>query len=380
MPHEPTISSIKFRHLPLDREKEQIRLLKVERSRENFWDRPLCTLQTFDLSSTPKYIALSYEWGDEDAAKQTTRVNDRDFEIRLNLFNFFCYFREQPTNSEHAYLWIDQVCIDQTSMDEKSHQLGLMSEIYSKAWLVIAWLGCGDKMRQATWDLKQQTLQRDAALSTLLNNSYFDRLWIIQEMLLARELRIMCAEFLLSPYELLEHASKLNYDLTTNSAYKPSAWLLWDSLYGRGQRTLLQCIERYSRNMCFEPRDKVYGLLGLVHEHERLQVDYNKSVWQVFLETLDIIEGNCRHVLMGSHPVQDVLERSNSLKSAALILADGMSIQTSVNEPMWTLADSDRPQPVGCEDSVHLRFGRYWYRPKHLRWSCETRSIGYFSE
>jgi hypothetical protein len=35
-----------------------------------------------------------------------------------------------------------------------------------------------------------------------------------------------------------------------------------------------------------DPRDKVYGLLGLVHEYERLEVDYNKSVPEVYVHAL----------------------------------------------------------------------------------------------
>ena len=38
-------------------------------------------------------------------------------------------------------LWIDAVCIDQFSLDERSRQVSLMHEIYTKATTVIAWLG-----------------------------------------------------------------------------------------------------------------------------------------------------------------------------------------------------------------------------------------------
>ena len=45
-------------------------------------------------------------------------------------------------------LWIDAVCIDQTSNEEKSHQVGLMSKIYSLGKCNLVWLGEGAELSE----------------------------------------------------------------------------------------------------------------------------------------------------------------------------------------------------------------------------------------
>jgi hypothetical protein len=43
--------------------------------------------------------------------------------------------------AEKWTLWIDQVSIDQTNDDEKSHQVSLMRTIYKKCSQCVVWLG-----------------------------------------------------------------------------------------------------------------------------------------------------------------------------------------------------------------------------------------------
>ncbi|KAK0648435.1 heterokaryon incompatibility protein-domain-containing protein [Cercophora newfieldiana] len=49
-----------------------------------------------------------------------------------------CHFT-RPAN-----IWIDAVCINQTDLTERSHQVALMYEIYTRATTIIAWLGPAD--------------------------------------------------------------------------------------------------------------------------------------------------------------------------------------------------------------------------------------------
>lgn len=37
--------------------------------------------------------------------------------------------------------WVDQVCINQRNSEERGHQVGLMSKVYSWAWRTLVWLG-----------------------------------------------------------------------------------------------------------------------------------------------------------------------------------------------------------------------------------------------
>jgi hypothetical protein len=42
------------------------------------------------------------------------------------------------------YLWIDQISIDQSKHSERTHQVQMMSKIYSQATSVIVWLDKGN--------------------------------------------------------------------------------------------------------------------------------------------------------------------------------------------------------------------------------------------
>jgi hypothetical protein len=43
--------------------------------------------------------------------------------------------------SSRPLIWIDYLCINQGNVEERTHQVALMSSIYSKAKTVIIWLG-----------------------------------------------------------------------------------------------------------------------------------------------------------------------------------------------------------------------------------------------
>ena len=66
--------------------------------------------------------------------------------MRENLYDLFLAARrscEDPrTNSWTAdWIWIDQICIDQTDVEERCHQVGQMTELYSSAKATIIWPG-----------------------------------------------------------------------------------------------------------------------------------------------------------------------------------------------------------------------------------------------
>ena len=51
-------------------------------------------------------------------------------------------------------------------------------------------------------------------------------------------------------------------------------------------RRLDEAVATYSRHECQDPRDKVYGFLGLVPDTQQLVVNYAKSTHQVFLDVV----------------------------------------------------------------------------------------------
>lgn len=49
---------------------------------------------------------------------------------------------------------------------------------------------------------------------------------------------------------------------------------------------LLYVLDKLSANECEDPRDRVFGLLGVVAEHGRIEVDYSLSPSDVFFKTV----------------------------------------------------------------------------------------------
>ncbi|KAH8667924.1 heterokaryon incompatibility protein-domain-containing protein, partial [Tricladium varicosporioides] len=96
-----------------------------------------CTMETFLFANKPHYDALSYTWGDM-RWKTSVTVNGKMMDITENLYNALLSIR---LPEETRTVWVDQICIDQTNIEEKSSQVPLMTFIYSRASNVLIWLG-----------------------------------------------------------------------------------------------------------------------------------------------------------------------------------------------------------------------------------------------
>lgn len=110
-------------------------------------------------------------------------------------------------SQDAQWFWADQISIDQSNTHERNHQVNLMSQTYSRAmsvWTCIGGRGLPDP------ELLQQELDklsRDGTEVNFCHNSrsatlfvdiiddpYWRRLWVQQEMLLAKKLVIWCRD------------------------------------------------------------------------------------------------------------------------------------------------------------------------------------------
>lgn len=280
MAHEDHV----YKYPDLDTTEKQIRLLRL-RHRAHHGHLPQYELHTFDLDKAPSYIALSYTWGPVSPT-YPIRVNRRKLQIRANLHAFLQGF------ATRGYIWIDQICIDQSNPEEKNHQVRMMAQIYKDCDSMIIWLGSKNlEFREAADEFIYKP--RPQSLSILLHDDYFTRLWVVQEVLLARAVRIICR----GTAGLVE----LPWDDVHAIATGGSAWLQQHGnkkavlalIANQGMNRyegLRTTIARYSGYQCENPRDKVYGLLGIVRSDERLEVDYNKLVQDVFLDAARAVQ------------------------------------------------------------------------------------------
>ncbi|KAI0552995.1 heterokaryon incompatibility protein-domain-containing protein [Xylaria curta] len=155
-----------------------------------------------------KYEALSWCWGAGEEVhairiEQDGKVFKR--KIRKELALALRYLRYPD---EKRIIWVDSICIDQENHKERSHQVQMMSRIYTRAKNVCIWLGTDDGdsdaaikfIKSEVLDFKNfDTICSDKkyahkwrALMMLMQRPWFSRRWMIQEISLARTATIHC--------------------------------------------------------------------------------------------------------------------------------------------------------------------------------------------
>jgi hypothetical protein len=294
-----------YKHQPLDIEKDQIRLLKLRNPCEHTIDY---SLTTFDHGEVPQYVALSYTWGKRRPTGFVS-IDGEKFEIGMNLLNFL------RTYEGHDYLWIDQICIDQSNIQEQTRQVAWMSTIYSQCRFVLVWLRDEStytpSTKQAALDFnngvqsytkhghgKNGSSDEKECLSSptlaLLHNPYFDRLWIVQELLLPKDIRILVEGNVWVSWKLLRmRHEELRGEI--RERLPGTSWMV-EAQYLRGifaSHTPVSVtyyitlnVRNFCDKKCADPRDKIYGLMALVKPSSKVEVDYAKSVQQVYLDTM----------------------------------------------------------------------------------------------
>lgn len=281
-----------FRHTPLDQNKTQFRLLCLEsidvnsgesidikKSPAELYDMINCSLQHFEFcqEGLPDYKAISYTWGSETPL-YTVLVNGKPFSVRQNLWRFLQQYSLGLLDLESSLIWVDQICIDQESLSEKGHQLGLMSSIYSQASQVISWLGTS-AYREGT------SLH---ATRTFFADPYWTRLWVAQEIMLAREWIVLHDGAAIPGDEIIDTIS--NYTPLQHVA--PARWVLHRTAlaFGVTPPSLAVAIACFAHLQCHDPRDKVFALLALTRDRAALDLDYNLSPTTIFWSAFQALE------------------------------------------------------------------------------------------
>lgn len=245
-----TMSSV---YEPLDKNSNEIRLLRIL---PNSDPEAIVEVEVFKrtLAEAVKdtFIPFSYVWG--VASQQTTIiVKSKPKSVGKNLAAMLTRARNvilrTPLKNDprkHGYLfWADALCINQSNIEERNHQVSLMRHIYGSARLVLSWLGdlpdCDKALEliRATYlewhakpsevgDERRSTQAADLnvndwmsrypefwradgeadiggssnsywnAVNAIFTLPYWERLWIFQEMILPKRVMFMLGSTILS--------------------------------------------------------------------------------------------------------------------------------------------------------------------------------------
>lgn len=350
-------------YTPLNALQKEIRVLRLDH--ELGEHEPLCfQMSTVSLSEpvARPYCAISYTWG-VNPERTRMRINGKDAMVprsaaealRGILYNLLHTTEEAASTA----LWIDAICIDQENRAEKSWQVAMMDDLYSKAGSVFVWLGPADHATATStvqtlvslngdclqWtnglpDLETITKRvvsstaREGTLPywssgppedcdwesvlSLIHNRWFNRLWTVQEYVLARRVSCFIGHCSIDFDDLARALMWFKHRSTFDSiAHKGrDMWFsLTSSLRLTTLRNLLVIRQRLLNNtvepmtgadakfpyamrlalqlQTTEPRDRIYALLGLASRSSdeskdsfaaHITPDYNKSLCDVYSE------------------------------------------------------------------------------------------------
>ncbi|KAM7183824.1 Heterokaryon incompatibility protein (HET) domain containing protein [Rhypophila sp. PSN 637] len=287
-----------------------------------------CNLIHTDLfSQHPSYEALSYTWGTERpsfslsintctnrSTTSTTSSVSQDAASFINIRpSLLAALYRLRTPSSSRFLWIDALCIDQSSIPERNAQVTLMLQICQTASRVIVWLGPAahsshlamdpsgimENMHALTsemWDAElDHNSQRWEAFREFVARPWWRRTWVIQEVAVAREVMVICGAEEIKWEILARNLAELMVVMDSLEPEKApmrvdddvSGVAAFRTQYQDGQRTgLVEVLNRFRGWEATDHRDKVFGLLGITSEGEEqsasghgepIAVDYNLS-------------------------------------------------------------------------------------------------------
>jgi len=302
---------------------QEIRVLCIDPDRHVSDHTPLRgELKHISLEDVPikHFVAVSYCWG--TSKKRAPIVIDGQ---NATIPQTAAVAIRNLSKVSPYPLWIDAVCIDQNNLQEKSQQVAMMKDVYSKAVSVLIWLG---PAQRSTADsiasiekIHEQCLGATGGLEHLNTHLYgsdgspgfkysnaplpdcdwpalqafysaqwFGRLWVIQEIGLAKDSTIyvgsfsICAEKVVLAARWMVHRKYPRYckGLETpgienaSNLYRPAGRLLWNQL------------RRTHRAGCREPQDKIYGLLGLLREEtaSAIVANYTRPLVEVYAQAI----------------------------------------------------------------------------------------------
>ncbi|KAI0454623.1 heterokaryon incompatibility protein-domain-containing protein [Xylaria acuta] len=452
-----------FPYPPLPDE-DALRLLTLKAG--EFFDPLEGDLVPVGFSAKPKYLALSYTWGDptpeqpdlpatftkqvvdsdsdsHEPAKcgreATLALNGHDVPIGHNLALALRYLRSA---SHPLTLWVDAVCINQADIDERNAQVALMALIYSRAAAVVTWLGLngpevvgaltfdqdggirasmamrdvynlGNSKELAPWfaeyvatgssanarnlvesrAAEKEKLERIAAVNQLgdtmvMMSNYWQRVWVVQEVCLAQKVLFVYGPTLLVNEEVLQSAHQMNR-LKVVSGMK-------NMLEARRVRfteamRLEKLIEEFAGQMCTDPRDKIYGLVGLANDISAVEspgvaktdrdngvdgasiqyngdedvefvIDYRRSFWNIWCDVVKYLF-QCPYYFVPPHLDMDEgeLARLRHLRLTNLVRFAGLvqnTLQDEVERELAQLAPSSSASEIDAQLRGPSLFGR----------------------
>lgn len=187
-------------------------ILKVlpERSDDN-----RVQVELWEEADTVPYRCLSYTWGDP-LPMFPIQVNGYMMQAGKNLHGFLVFAAQRYSNQT---FWIEAACIDPSNDPEKSIQVQRMGNNLKQAGRVLVWLSDdqdtaeflvwvnGPESKALYYPFRKRIPKHlEGAAKVFTERLYWTRAWIVQMVILARSIRLVCSLVEADPAGLKKYA------------------------------------------------------------------------------------------------------------------------------------------------------------------------------
>lgn len=352
-PSEET-NNIAFEYEPLVPSLSTTRLVVLyPPSSTSTHDTVRCSIENVNLDDNPKYAALSYLWGSHNLVVPII-ANGKLLKVTQNLGNALRHLRH---GKKAITIWVDLLSISQLDKNEKSTHILRMPRIFTQAAVVLSWLGTGEEDRDLAlmkiFQMRESIelrpfgsvengpdpssgfqglyesclIDRDSimklpdehatssteyheasdrvalAIVNLLGLRYWKRVWVQQELLLAKTVIFVCGNHDIDEPTFKEASCLQHLEATTLrpeiqkrlfEAQSVQSWplrlhdTLKELLFNATYRRQDSGAHLYEAS---DLRDNVYGLMGLAKDAGNLDLrpDYsNAKTWEAVCQDVTV--------------------------------------------------------------------------------------------
>ncbi|KAL3595535.1 hypothetical protein FPOAC2_09876 [Fusarium poae] len=305
---------------------------------ETSWSHPdpLVDPCSYDRESVPKvhaaqpaYEALSYTWGSQNstsyvAVEAITTTNDGIVHPHQGFLTIGENLDEALRHLRYPHkpriMWIDALCINQSDIQERNHEVKRMGDIFRLATRVVAWIGPAYEgstlalaiMREISqhvvWKSSMGCKPRphcsdpswhdftiplhlnkfvEIAIANLFSRSWFRRLWVLQEIHLSSPSSVIQCGRETILWTCLQGAAMVllsKHDDGTAGSLRQHLWEMSRiCFYSKGIK-LDDLFWKYHDLGCQLPHDRIYGLMNLAPPgwSSRIEPDYSLPVLDVY--------------------------------------------------------------------------------------------------
>ncbi|KAH8726013.1 heterokaryon incompatibility protein-domain-containing protein, partial [Phaeosphaeriaceae sp. PMI808] len=283
-----------------------------------------------------QYEAISYTWGAPKLIYPVF-VNDGTHVMVTENLDQALRFLKKPT--AERILWADAICIDQSSNEDKSNQIPLMTKIFRNASRVLAWVGGGTEEEQGMhildsltrkWgsrvEIKKRSVARDDFKSVdlepmddgdrlhiraFLSLTWFTRLWIVQEVVFNVDIVFLCGNTVITwirlaiALEVLQSTSAETVAFVDDGKIQAlhSIAKLWkhhclidDAQPQEGlaqtETHILSVIETFRNYACTDARDRIFAVYSMTDDIQPTQFEKpgKQCIWMDVDYSLDILQ------------------------------------------------------------------------------------------